>query len=594
MPPHSRFDPFRILSPPTRTVAVERVLTAVSLISFAVAAWDLATGGFNFRVLGIRVSSWEVYKPLRNGSLCAVVAVYLHDRAAPTHATTWQKLQRAGPGLMAVFVVAWTLVAIRCSSRAVGGSDTYGYVTEAALWASGHLIVRDRLAELAPVLGPSVAPLGYQLATVPGAIVPTYPPGLPLVMALAMRTTRSAESAYYVVPLAGGIAIWLTYLLGARLAGSLAGLLAAVATGLSPTVIFQSLHPMSDVPATLWWLLAWTLAWSRGKRMPFAAGLAVSMAVLTRPNLVPLAAIIAVVVVLEQPRAFRAAAFSSAVVPSCVVILLLNDYLYGSPARNGYGRFSDLYTWANAGANVRNYIDWFVDLHSPAAFIGLAAPFVVRSKHAWLMLAFVAAVLGSYLFYFVYDGWIYLRFLLPAIPLLFVLAGATTLWLIERLPTPLKSAAFVLVVLLAGWCEVRGQHFDVFDQRRSEQRFAIVGGFLGRTLPPQAVVLSLDESGSVRLYGHRQTVRWDIVAADRLDRTLQILREHEFTPYILLEPWEEALFRARFAQTSVFGRLDWPPAIQVRGPIAARVYAVDDRMRFLDGETIRPIVLPVP
>jgi Dolichyl-phosphate-mannose-protein mannosyltransferase len=584
--------PIRNWSPRT-TSFVARVLTACALANLAVAIWDIAAGGFYFQILGMRISSWEAYKPLRNGLVCAASAAWLHDRNADSPSTTWAWLERASRGLTVAFVLAWTAVAIRYTTRAVGGSDTYGYVSEAALWASGHLVVHDRLAELAPLLGRCVAPLGYQLALVPGAIVPTYSPGLPLVMALALKITGQASSVYYIVPLAGAVAIWLTYVLAARFGGSRAGLFAAVGAGLSPIFIFQSLHPMSDVPATMWWLAAWTLAWPAGRKLPIAAGLATSMAILTRPNLAPLALIIGALVLLERPRGFRAAAFSAAVVPGCAAVALVNAHLYGSPLTSGYGSLHDLYTWHNFVENFRNYASWFVNLHSAAPLAGIAAPMLVRSRRAWLMLAFAAGVLFSYLFYFVYDGWIYLRFLLPAIPLVFVLSSLVLMWLVGHLPPSLKGSAAMLIVALSFWSEVRAQPFDVFTAGPGEQRFVVVGEYLGRALPANAVVLALDESGSVRMYGHRETVRWDLVEDGRLDYTLETLRTHGYVPYILLEPWEQTWFKEKFAASSVYGRIDWPPAIEVRGPIAARVYSVDDRIRYITGDEIHPTLLTI-
>ncbi|HEY2906584.1 MAG TPA: glycosyltransferase family 39 protein [Vicinamibacterales bacterium] len=584
----STINPVRRWSPRARSIAV-RALTACAVLNIAIAIWDLTAGGFYFQVLGLRISSWEADKPLRSALVCATAAAWLHDRVAAPNRTTSAWLDRTARSLALLFVVAWTLAAMRYTSHAVGGADTYGYVSEAALWMTGRLVVHEPLAELAPLLGRAVAPLGYQLATVPGAIVPTYPPGLPLMMALAMKITGAADAVYLIVPLAGGVAIWLTYLLGARLAGRVAGLLAALLTGLSPTFIFQSLHAMSDVPATMWWLLAWTLAWPTGRRLPLVAGLAASMAVLTRPNLVPLAVVIAGLVALERPRLFRVTAFSIGMLPSCFIIAALNAHLYGSPLSSGYGSLQSLYTWSNFVPNVRNYTAWFFDLHSPVALLALAAPWIVHSRRAWLMLAFSAGVLCSYLFYFVFDRWTFLRLLLPAIPIVFVLTGAVAVWLVGRLPVHLRGAA-VLIVLLPCWYELHAQHFDPLNEGRTEDRYVVIGEFLNRTLPQHAVVMSLNESGSVRLYGHRKTVRWDLLGDDRLDSTVDILRANGFAPYILIEPWEETQF-SHFARANIYGRLDWPPAIVVRGPVAPRIYSADDRDRFFAGEEIHPAIL---
>ena len=44
-------------------------------LSFAVAIYDVVTGGFHFTVAGIRISSIEAYKPFRNGIICACAAL---------------------------------------------------------------------------------------------------------------------------------------------------------------------------------------------------------------------------------------------------------------------------------------------------------------------------------------------------------------------------------------------------------------------------------------------------------------------------------------------------------------------------------------
>src|SRR5262249_41437935 len=155
--------------------------------------------------------------------------------------------------------------------------------SQAYLWASGRLAAREPLASLVPVIGPVVAPLGYHLGSRPGELVPTYPAGLPLMMALAMKLA-GPSGAYLVVPLLSGLSVWLTYVLGGRVADPRSGLIAAILVAFNPIFLFQSLLPMSDVPVTACWLAAWVLATFQGPWWSAGAGLAASMAILTRPN----------------------------------------------------------------------------------------------------------------------------------------------------------------------------------------------------------------------------------------------------------------------------------------------------------------------
>jgi hypothetical protein len=49
---------------------------------------------------------------------------------------------------------------------------------------------------------------------------------------------------------------------------------------------------------------------------------------------------------------------------------------------------------------------------------------------------------------------------------------------------------------------------------------------------------------------------------------------------LLLERWEEPLFRERF-QGMPTGALDWPPAAEIGGQV--RIYRPEDRERYLKG-----------
>src|SRR5262249_23142504 len=100
-------------------------------------------------------------------------------------------------------------------------------------------------------------------------------------------------AAYFAVPLLGAVAVLATYYVGARLHSRYAGLAAAVLVATSPILLFQIVQPMSDVPATAWWALAMVFALLPVPNAPPAAGGAAGLAILTRPNLLPLAIVIA-------------------------------------------------------------------------------------------------------------------------------------------------------------------------------------------------------------------------------------------------------------------------------------------------------------
>jgi len=63
-------------------------------------------------------------------------------------------------------------------------------------------------------------------------------------MALALKGA-GPSAVYYVVPILGGLAVWLTYVLGARVDGPITGMIAAVLFAFSPLFIFHT-EPMSE------------------------------------------------------------------------------------------------------------------------------------------------------------------------------------------------------------------------------------------------------------------------------------------------------------------------------------------------------------
>jgi hypothetical protein len=569
-------------------------LTVVAAVGFAVALWDLAIGGFYFRVLGVRVSSWEVYKPFRIGMIAIVAAIAIRDRWAEPTRTSWAAIDRWSRWIAGAAAIASLVIALQWGVFAAGGADAYGYVSQAAIWAEGHLSARDPLATVAPIVGPAAAPLGYQMGRVAGSIVPTYPAGLPMLMAIAIRI-GGASAAYVVVPLAGALAVWLTYLLGVRIADARAGVVAAILVAFTPIFLFQSLEPMSDVPATAWWLLAWVLVLSPGDAAAFGAGLAISAALLTRPNLVPLAALLFPVAAATAPRWRRAILLVGGLIPGCVALAALNAYWYGAPLRFGYGPLDAFYAWNHFLPNLRRHWTWMIELDASVILLAAAAPWVVRDKKiAAAILAFFIALIGCYAFYLVYDDWPFFRFLLPGLPVMIALAAAVIVRMVSRLPLSWRGAAvFLLCTLAPIEGVVTADRHKVFDIQRAERRYVVVGTAVGATLPANAVVLSLIQSGSVRMYAQRPTVRWDMLEPERLDATVDRLRVAGYAPYLLLESWEDPLFRARFAGTRTWSTLSRSPVIEYYGPVSVRVLRLDDDAQCGDRRVL-PRAVPTP
>ncbi len=503
-------------------------------------------------------------------------------------------------------------VALLKGAFIAGGADSFGYVSQAELWARAELRVRQPFAWTVP--WPSAdwtwSPNGYRPAPDRnGDSVPVYAPGLPMVLAVLERI-GGERAASLAVPSFGALTIWLTFVLGRRLTGDLTGLMAAALTASSPTFLYMVMSPMSDVPVTAWWLLALLCATAASRVAAFAGGFAASLAVLTRPNLVFLGGVLGLYFAWIAARersatglaAQRLLLFAAPLVITGLGIALLFDYWYGSPFTSGYGSLDTLFAWSFARTNIGQYSRWFIETQTPFACLALAAPIVVRRSGrpslphgesgdglAWLCLATAGGVVLSYLFYMPFDAWWYLRYVLPAFPLAFVLAASVVVVALEHFRPLLRhSVAVTLTLALAAWCLTAAAERDTFQVGANERKYPRMARYVTARLPERAVFLALQHGGSVRYYAHRLTLRYTLLDPDWLDRALAWLHEQEQPPYILLEDWEEAPFRQRFAAHSPLGRLDWPPMAELRTASGGhvRLYAPGDRLRFLRGESI--------
>jgi hypothetical protein len=173
---------------------------------------------------------------------------------------------------------------------------------------------------------------------------------------------------------------------------------------------------------------------------------------------------------------------------------------------------------------------------------------------------FVLAVFACYMWYLPFDAWWYLRFVLPAFPLIFVLAADVAWSGTRRLSLWRQAVALgVFAVVIVDFAATRAMERDALRVGDWEQKYADVGRFVASRLPANAVVVTMQHSGSVRYYSGRPTLRYDALDADWLDRAIAYLRTAGFEPYLILERWEIANFRERFPTQRSVGFIDRPP-----------------------------------
>jgi len=599
-----------------RRVRLHRFCLAVAVLAAIWACGVALTGGFRFHVNAIRISSTSA----QSAVIIALIGAALAWALAPpgerwrTFAAEWDRLirpvarslgfvdrrrrqiARLTAGTLCLIVIALGLLK---GAPFAGGADSYGYVSQAHLWAAGTLRDEQPIRQVLtwPFAPEALAPPGYVPEQQRAANVPIYAPGLPMVMAVFERLL-GRQAVFFVVPLFGGLAVWATYLMGVHIAGRAVGLSAAILLATSPVFLFQLMFPMSDVPVTAWWAVTFVLLPLERRDAAVAAGLSAGAAILTRPNLVPLLAVPAAYLawrvvsagVLRSGAAQRTVLFVAGVVPACLGIAALNTLWYGSPFRSGYGALDNLYGWEHFWPNLASYSRRLLDAQTPAVLMALAAPFLLPGPHgegarcneprqlAIAYLCFIAGTLGCYVFYQPYDAWWFLRFLLPAFPPLLVLVSLGLVALATHFVPIVRATIIATCVAALAWHGIKySRSHSVFDFREGERKYQAVGDYIARRLPESAVFLAMQHGGSARYYSRRLTVRYDAIPSAALDSVIDDLRRLGYHPYILVETWEEAFFRTRFQEYSRVSDLDWRPVAVMRHASGVAIYDPADK-----------------
>jgi hypothetical protein len=473
---------------------------------------------------------------------------------------------------LAAIVIATGLV---WSTRVAAGADAYGYVSEADLWLRGDLHIDQSFAASAPwpLARWTFTPLGYRPEPVGYRIVPQYAAGLPLLMA-AFKSVAGQCGMFWVVPVCGGLLVFATYAIGRRIGRPVVGLAAAWIVAFSPTQLFMLMAPMSDVPAAAGWALSVACALGQTPLSAAAAGSAAAIAILIRPNLAPLAIVIGIWIVWRGPARARAACFALPAAAGAIAVGVINARLYGSPFVPGYD-MTDAYAVSYVLPNLRRYGWWLISAETPFGLAGLAA-LIIRSERVWrtrasrealpLLVAATGVIWISYLAYVPWDAWWYLRFLLPAWPMMTLGTASLAAAVYRAAPS---TALRTLIIAGLGAIGINGvwqaAQRDTFSVATGEAKYIEVAKTVESLTDADAVIISAQHSGSIRYYAGRLTLRWDVGDPAWLDRTVDWLAVHGHHPYFVVEPQEVDQLRSRYGVRNASARLDWTPMVSFRG-----------------------------
>ncbi len=404
---------------------------------------------------------------------------------------------------------------------------------------------------------------------------------------------------FFVGPFFAALSVLGAYGLAARLHSRTAGVIAAVLMSFSPLLLSQVVQSMSDIPATGLWTLA-LLAAMAGR--PIVAGAVSGLAIATRPSLLPLAGVVALLLAIWSEGGGRAAfaalvKFALAVAPAVAALAWIQWSLYGDPRASGHGTFAEMFSITNVVPNIRAYAMRVLTGETPAlaliatsvvALVARRASAGLESKtrptptavlpSVCLAVLVAMPVLACYLAYGVFSDWAYLRFLLPIWPAAFAAAGAVIGNASLRLSPAIRTQVLLVVLtLVSARNVVTAAHEGSFTLWVDASRYGTAGRYLDAVLPPNAVIVASQHSGSASYYTSRPVVRWDSLDVG-FDVALDDLARLGRLPVIVVEDWEEPLLRQKFP-ASTFARLDWPARADFGRTTRVRLFDPADRER---------------
>ena len=391
------------------------------------------------------------------------------------------------------------LLWIHYRSRYVGGCDPFAYLS----CARAFLGLDSGLElGLSPIDYPALVPLCHELVN--GEVVSIFPPGFSAIM--AVFGTVGLE--LYCTPVLGAASVVLIYL--AATSGSTGRNLAltiSVLWAATPIVTWGGTQVMSDMPATVFVLLSYVLL-SRGKER--LSGIVIGLSLLIRPTNVLL--LPALMWSAHELGKLRSLVLWFVAAASCVAAC--NFVLFGAPWVTPY--------WNNIH-----------ELGLDALTVKLAFFGRTTSVMLWPLLipAAYAAVLRFrrnvplilWLFSFVLffsawepsiEYWWGTRFLLPAYPAIFLLAGdgiglagkrlfAKWPWVPRYMYVVAAVAIVATVYYMARFSSEEGVYRTGFDES-----YYLDTMEMSKRLPANSLVGALNFTGPLRLYGDIESFSW--------------------------------------------------------------------------------------
>lgn len=450
--------------------------------------------------------------------------------------------------LLLVFCVVYAWFLARNSEPVPAGADCGGYLGSAKLLSEGKLKGQIRtIPEFRPADPRPYTPHGYIGKGSSGVMVPSYPVGLPLHFALSSKLLGWYWGPLLVQVLGAVSCVVLCYSLLRELKidpdfAAIGALVLAV----SPLLLSVTFIPLSDAWAAAWCTAAVVAALRarRSWKWALAAGVAVSMAMLVRPN--SLLVLPALALILFRWKLLLAAVLGG--LPLSLLSALYNQALYGGPLQTGYGGIGGALAAHYVAGSFLNYLRTFCFVLPVVFPAALLIPWLSLRKNSreigalWLWLGAFLVFFSFYLF--TPTHWWYLRFVLPAFP------GAVALGMValdrlalaaaeRQLPFSRGALGAAIVAISVATSVYWTMQKRITHSAADQSTCTEVSLWARQHLPAAALVGSSYSSSALYFYTEYPIVRWDCLSPEIYRQLVSAISASGRPFYAVLTPAEE-------------------------------------------------------